>query len=191
MPAGHACTDRCGYSSTVTAAPSNLARLNTACATTYAAPTACVLCHQGGVFCLLTGHSSLAGRLSPAQRVQEFKGCCKAHGRELKAWPERERSTALRFFLHLADIANPCKPRQLSQEWSRRITEEFFRQVRAEGSAGLPCVLLLPAPGARRSCRLTGAACSCAATAGTMGPLCPAGCLVAPATGDTWPSEVF
>ena len=61
--------------------------------------------------------------------MQEFKVGCKAHGRELQAWPERERGTALRFFLHLADIANPCKPRELSQEWSRRITEEFFLQV--------------------------------------------------------------
>ena len=51
------------------------------------------------------------------------------YGRELKAWPESERQIALRFFLHLADIANPCKPKELSQEWSRRITEEFFLQV--------------------------------------------------------------
>ena len=84
---------------------------------------------------MLTG-----GKILTVLRKQDFKASYKAYGRDLSAWPDCERQIALRFFLHLADIANPCKPKELSQEWSRRITEEFFLQVR-------PCCILRLAEG--------------------------------------------
>ena len=71
----------------------------------------------------------IVGKVLTVLTKQDFKASYKAYGRELSAWPDCERQVALRFFLHLADIANPCKPKELSQEWSRRITEEFFLQV--------------------------------------------------------------
>ena len=36
-----------------------------------------------------------------------------------------------RMLIKCADIANPLRPRTLSIEWARRISEEYFRQVRS------------------------------------------------------------
>eukprot|EP00475_Leptophrys_vorax_P012350 TRINITY_DN18793_c0_g1_i1.p1 TRINITY_DN18793_c0_g1~~TRINITY_DN18793_c0_g1_i1.p1 ORF type:complete len:582 (-),score=180.12 TRINITY_DN18793_c0_g1_i1:730-2475(-) len=40
--------------------------------------------------------------------------------------------------LHAADISNPCKPAELSQQWTLRIEEEWFIQGDAEKALGLP-----------------------------------------------------
>ena len=41
-----------------------------------------------------------------------------------------EKSQALEFVLHVSDIANPAKDWELHRQWTSRIMEEFFCQVR-------------------------------------------------------------
>ena len=41
-----------------------------------------------------------------------------------------EKSHALEFILHVSDIANPAKDWELHRQWTSRIMEEFFCQVR-------------------------------------------------------------
>ena len=43
---------------------------------------------------------------------------------------QAERVTISKTLLHAADISNPCKPWKVSKEWSDRVIEEFFAQVR-------------------------------------------------------------
>ena len=40
-----------------------------------------------------------------------------------------EKSQALEFILHVADISNPAKDWDLHRQWTTRIMEEFFCQV--------------------------------------------------------------
>ena len=40
-----------------------------------------------------------------------------------------EKSQALEFILHVADISNPAKDWELHRQWTSRIMEEFFCQV--------------------------------------------------------------
>ena len=35
-----------------------------------------------------------------------------------------------RMLIKCADIANPLRPRNMAIEWAKRISEEYFRQVR-------------------------------------------------------------
>lgn len=47
-------------------------------------------------------------------------------------WSQIEKSQALEFILHVADISNPAKDWELHRQWTSRIMEEFFRQVSKE-----------------------------------------------------------
>lgn len=47
-------------------------------------------------------------------------------------WSQIEKSQALEFILHVADISNPAKDWELHRQWTSRIMEEFFRQVSEE-----------------------------------------------------------
>ena len=40
-----------------------------------------------------------------------------------------EKSQALEFILHVADISNPAKDWELHRQWTSRVMEEFFCQV--------------------------------------------------------------
>lgn len=48
----------------------------------------------------------------------------------ISQWPADAREHLLRFLVHTADITNPVRPNDLAQEWSRRIMQEFYAQVR-------------------------------------------------------------
>ncbi|CAH3161548.1 unnamed protein product [Pocillopora meandrina] len=49
-----------------------------------------------------------------------------------------EKSQALEFILHVADISNPAKDWELHRQWTSRIMEEFFCQGDREIEMGLP-----------------------------------------------------
>jgi len=49
-----------------------------------------------------------------------------------------EKSQALEFILHVADISNPAKDWELHRQWTSRIMEEFFCQGDRELEMGLP-----------------------------------------------------
>ncbi|CAH3119216.1 unnamed protein product [Porites lobata] len=49
-----------------------------------------------------------------------------------------EKSQALEFILHVADISNPAKDWDLHRQWTTRIMEEFFCQGDREMELGLP-----------------------------------------------------
>ena len=48
------------------------------------------------------------------------------------------RGKLLPFLLHLADIGNPTKPRDVSVEWAHRVYDEFFLQGDREAAEGVP-----------------------------------------------------
>lgn len=54
--------------------------------------------------------------------------------------PERseDKQLVLDTLLHLADVSNPCKPRPLALQWTRRLFEEFWAQGDQEAKLGLP-----------------------------------------------------
>lgn len=49
-----------------------------------------------------------------------------------------EKSQALEFILHVADISNPAKDWELHRQWTSRVMEEFFCQGDRELEMGLP-----------------------------------------------------
>ncbi|KAI4816542.1 hypothetical protein KUCAC02_008865, partial [Chaenocephalus aceratus] len=46
-----------------------------------------------------------------------------------------------RMLIKCADVANPCRPLELSIEWAGRISEEYFAQTDEEKRQGLPVVM--------------------------------------------------
>lgn len=48
-------------------------------------------------------------------------------------------SVVLKMALKCADICNPCRPWELSKQWSEKVTEEFFQQ-------GFVCALISSIP---------------------------------------------
>ena len=49
-----------------------------------------------------------------------------------------EKSQALEFILHVADISNPAKDWELHRQWTSRIMEEFFCQVNSHSRPHIP-----------------------------------------------------
>ncbi|XP_062516433.1 high affinity cAMP-specific and IBMX-insensitive 3',5'-cyclic phosphodiesterase 8B-like [Corticium candelabrum] len=45
---------------------------------------------------------------------------------------------AKRILIKTADIANPCRPQDMCIEWTKRISEEYFKQTEEEKRQGLP-----------------------------------------------------
>ena len=63
---------------------------------------------------------------------------CSACGADaFPCWLQAERATIQKTLLHAADISNPCKPWEVSKNWSDRVIEEFFAQGDREKEAGL------------------------------------------------------
>ena len=50
---------------------------------------------------------------------------------------EKDREVLLKTLIHVADISNPCKPWDLSKEWSDRVIKEFFHQGDLEKAEGM------------------------------------------------------
>ena len=48
----------------------------------------------------------------------------------------------LNMLIHTSDISNPAKPGKISQQWTDRVYEEFFRQGDLEKSLGIPVSVL-------------------------------------------------
>ena len=51
-------------------------------------------------------------------------------GNNLTAWHPEKKIQAMQMVVHSADIANPAKPLQFSQQWVDRVLREFFAQAR-------------------------------------------------------------
>lgn len=62
--------------------------------------------------------------------MQDLKSKVQEGGTAVGQWRPEAREVLLRYLVHTADITNPIRPRPLSQEWSRRIMQEFYAQVR-------------------------------------------------------------
>ena len=77
---------------------------------------------------------------------QELKTRVQECGTTVSQWQAEAREVLLRYLVHTADITNPIRPSYLSQEWSRRIMQEFYAQVPTTP----PCVTR----GRRRCCSL-------------------------------------
>ena len=48
----------------------------------------------------------------------------------------------LNMLIHSADISNPAKPSKISQQWTDKVYEEFFRQGDLEKSMGIPISMM-------------------------------------------------
>merc|ERR1712232_640125 len=55
---------------------------------------------------------------------------------------EKNKSTWLQLFLHLADVSNPMKPFSICEPWAYRVLDEFFLQGDEEKRLGLPVGML-------------------------------------------------
>merc|ERR1712232_956559 len=55
---------------------------------------------------------------------------------------EKNKSTWLQLFLHLADVSNPLKPFSICEPWAYRVLDEFFLQGDEEKRLGLPVGML-------------------------------------------------
>eukprot|EP00357_Protocruzia_adherens_P016754 CAMPEP_0115002696 /NCGR_PEP_ID=MMETSP0216-20121206/18162_1 /TAXON_ID=223996 /ORGANISM="Protocruzia adherens, Strain Boccale" /LENGTH=713 /DNA_ID=CAMNT_0002368345 /DNA_START=144 /DNA_END=2285 /DNA_ORIENTATION=- len=67
--------------------------------------------------------------------LAKFRARCEADDYDPQG---KDKSSALSFILHCADISNPTKPWHLCFEWSQRVLLEFFLQGDIERDNGLP-----------------------------------------------------
>jgi calcium/calmodulin-dependent 3',5'-cyclic nucleotide phosphodiesterase len=82
--------------------------------------------------------------------IETFKASLQEYGPDLAKWSEdSRRNSALRMFLHCADISNPARPLEHCSEWGRRVQEELYRQGDKERELGL---VLTPACDRGTSC---------------------------------------
>lgn len=70
--------------------------------------------------------------------LKEFGNILKANGGELNYNDIEHRRLCMRIALHSADISNPAKPAGVSQEWTKRVMEEFYAQGDRERDLKLP-----------------------------------------------------
>ncbi|XP_067937272.1 3',5'-cyclic-AMP phosphodiesterase 4C-like isoform X3 [Watersipora subatra] len=75
---------------------------------------------------LATDMSKHMGLLADLKTMVETKKVAAAY--ELKLDNYAERIQVLQNLVHCADLSNPTKPRNYYNQWTTRITEEFFRQ---------------------------------------------------------------
>ena len=62
----------------------------------------------------MTKHSKHLGEIqTKLQKTEELK---------------MEKEFVIGTILHLADLSNPCRCKRISEEWARRVSEEFFLQ---------------------------------------------------------------
>jgi hypothetical protein len=55
-------------------------------------------------------------------------------------------SNSLQMALKCADICNPCRPWELSKQWSEKVTEEFFHQGILSFFFSFCMIIILPLP---------------------------------------------
>lgn len=70
--------------------------------------------------------------------LKEFTTVLKSNGGELNFNELEHRRLIMRIMLHSADISNPAKPASISQDWTRRVMEEFYSQGDRERELKLP-----------------------------------------------------
>lgn len=72
------------------------------------------------------------------EQLKDLKSKVQEGGTAVGQWRPEAREVLLRYLVHTADITNPIRPRPLSQEWSRRIMQEFYAQGDRERGMGMP-----------------------------------------------------
>lgn len=69
-------------------------------------------------------------------KLGEFKKAADAFGCDVTKWDDR--TLALEWLLHSADISSMGRPRATADQWTDRVLEEFFAQGDRERSLGRP-----------------------------------------------------
>ena len=85
-------------------------------------------------FSLISDLNECVGRIVKTEKEMEMGGAME--GGDLTVG-DSDREIILKSLLHVADISNPCKPWELSKEWSDRVLVEFFHQGDVEKEEGL------------------------------------------------------
>ena len=59
------------------------------------------------------------------------------HRKKTRPLTAPEKELLLCVFVHVSDVSNPIKPREIMLKWTRRVLAEFWRQGDAEQRRGL------------------------------------------------------
>ena len=87
------------------------------------------------------------------QMVGEMAQKAPKNGEELQYDEEGDKLFLCSILLHAADLSNPYRRFDMTQEWARRVAEEFNNQIAKEKELGLPFLPYMATPDEMSLCR--------------------------------------